>query len=41
VHADQILVMRSGQVLETGRHAELIHAGGVYAELVRTYAKGL
>ena len=34
--ADQILVMDDGRVVERGRHAELIAAGGLYAELYRT-----
>jgi subfamily B ATP-binding cassette protein MsbA len=34
-HADQILVMREGRVMERGAHAELIAHGGVYAELHR------
>ena len=31
--ADIILVMKSGRIIETGRHDELIRAGGFYAEL--------
>jgi subfamily B ATP-binding cassette protein MsbA len=34
-HADRILVMREGNVVECGAHAELIEHGGVYAELHR------
>jgi ATP-binding cassette subfamily B protein len=34
--ADQILVIDAGQVRERGRHAELLAAGGLYAELYRT-----
>ncbi|MGH3280037.1 MAG: ABC transporter ATP-binding protein [Trebonia sp.] len=37
--ADQILVIESGQVAETGTHAELLAAGGLYAELYRTQFK--
>ena len=31
--ADQILVMDEGRVVESGRHAELLHAGGLYRRL--------
>ena len=31
VHADQIVVMERGQVVERGDHAELIARGGRYA----------
>ncbi len=34
--ADQILVLQGGRVVERGRHAELVDAGGLYAELYRT-----
>ena len=33
--ADQILVVDGGRVAERGTHAELLAAGGVYAELYR------
>ena len=32
-HADNILVMRDGNVVEQGKHDELLAAGGYYAEL--------
>lgn len=32
-HADQIIVLRDGSILERGTHAELIGTGGYYADL--------
>jgi ATP-binding cassette, subfamily B, bacterial len=37
--ADQILVIESGQVVETGTHEELLAAGGLYADLYLTQFK--
>jgi ATP-binding cassette subfamily C protein len=34
--ADQILVLEDGQVVERGRHPDLLARGGRYAELYRT-----
>ena len=36
VNADRILVLNEGQVVETGRHDELLRHGGLYADLYRT-----
>lgn len=35
-NADQILVVEHGTIVETGQHADLLAAGGTYAELYRT-----
>ncbi|MDZ4814091.1 MAG: lipid A export permease/ATP-binding protein MsbA [Pseudomonadota bacterium] len=32
-HADQVVVLEAGRVAETGRHADMITRGGVYAQL--------
>jgi ABC-type multidrug transport system fused ATPase/permease subunit len=34
-HADQILVMERGRIVERGTHAALLSAGGLYASLCR------
>jgi ABC-type multidrug transport system fused ATPase/permease subunit len=34
--ADLILVVEDGRIVERGRHAELLAAGGRYEELYRT-----
>ncbi len=36
-HADRILVMREGRIVEEGNHAELLQRGGYYALLYNTY----
>ncbi|WP_375271015.1 ABCB family ABC transporter ATP-binding protein/permease [Sphingomonas sp.] len=33
VHADQIVVLEAGQIVERGTHAELLRRGGLYAEM--------
>ncbi|HEY3757449.1 MAG TPA: ABC transporter ATP-binding protein [Opitutaceae bacterium] len=35
-HADQILVLDQGRIVERGRHEELLRAGKLYAQLCRT-----
>ena len=35
-NADMILVMQDGDIVETGKHSELLTANGVYAELYRS-----
>ena len=35
IDADQILVLNQGQVVEQGRHAELLAADGAYANMWR------
>ena len=38
--ADQILVIDEGRVVESGRHDDLMAAGGLYADLYRTLVRG-
>ena len=37
--ADQILVLDNGRIVERGRHADLLAAGGLYADLYRTLVR--
>jgi ATP-binding cassette subfamily B (MDR/TAP) protein 1 len=37
-NADHIFVLKDGKVAERGTHSELIHKGGIYAELVQQQA---
>ncbi len=39
-NADLICVMEDGQIIEMGRHAELVAKGGVYTRLARTQLAG-
>jgi ABC-type multidrug transport system fused ATPase/permease subunit len=36
-HADRIIVMKSGAIIEEGTHQSLLMQGGHYAELYNTY----
>ena len=36
-HADRIVVIERGRIIETGSHGQLLRAGGHYAELYNTY----
>ena len=38
--ADQTIVMKAGEVVERGRHADLVAAGGLYAEMWRRRGDG-
>jgi ATP-binding cassette subfamily B multidrug efflux pump len=35
MHADQILVLEDGEIVERGTHAQLMERGGTYANLLR------
>jgi len=39
-HADCIVVLRDGRIVEQGKHEELLARGGEYARLYRTQAEG-
>jgi ATP-binding cassette subfamily B protein len=39
MHADRILVVEQGVVVETGRHDELLRKGGRYASFYRVQLK--
>ena len=41
VHADQIIVMRDGQIAESGSHQELLEQDGLYAKLYQTQFSGV
>ena len=36
-HADRIIVMRDGRIIEEGTHTTLMDQGGHYAELYNSY----
>ncbi len=39
-HADQVLMLADGKIIERGRHRELLAAGGEYASAYRKFLKG-
>jgi ATP-binding cassette, subfamily B, bacterial len=41
IHADRIVVLKKGQIIETGNHPELLAANGYYASLVDRQTKGM
>jgi ATP-binding cassette subfamily B protein len=41
VKADCILVLKEGQIVESGKHTELMQQGGYYASLVHRQSRGL
>jgi ATP-binding cassette subfamily B protein len=38
-HADLVLVLDDGQIVERGRHLDLLVQGGVYAQLYRSFVQ--
>jgi len=41
LHADEILVIKDGEIVEKGKHSELVKTGGVYTELYEKQFKRL
>jgi ATP-binding cassette subfamily B protein len=39
LHADQILVLEQGRIVERGRHTELLKRGGAYAALYAEFVR--
>ena len=40
-HADQVLVLEQGEIVERGTHDQLLVQSGLYAELVRQFVAGV
>ena len=40
-HADQILVMKEGELVEKGQHKSLITQNGVYANMYNDYQQSI
>ena len=40
-HADRIVVLDEGTIVEQGTHAELVERGGMYATLLNVDSKGM
>jgi ABC-type transport system involved in Fe-S cluster assembly fused permease/ATPase subunit len=40
IHADQIIVLENGEVVEKGTHPVLVNYQGAYAEMVSAYQGG-
>lgn len=41
IHADEILVMKEGEIIERGRHEQLLDEGGLYADMWNQQLKNL
>ena len=39
-HADRIVILDEGRIIETGTHTSLLEAGGYYAEIERVQREG-
>lgn len=41
IHADEILVMKEGEIVERGRHEQLLNEGGMYSDMWNQQLKNL